>query len=118
MSGLGESKKRDFVSQMIVILKQNSQLLTDNGFDPTLKITLLEENLVAADDAEGRQTEAKAAAKAATIEAKETLVVAYSNGSAVVESVVGALGKKHPLVQEIKKLRRYGKSKPKNDGQA
>uniref|UniRef100_UPI003217FC78 hypothetical protein n=1 Tax=uncultured Draconibacterium sp. TaxID=1573823 RepID=UPI003217FC78 len=115
MSGLGESKKRDFVQQMIVILNQNSQLLTDNGFDPTSKITLLEGELTAADDAEGRQVEAKALAKAATIEAQETLSTAYNSGSAVVESVVGALGKKHPLVQEIKKLRKYGKTKPKEE---
>ena len=43
---LTESKKRDFVSQLIVILEQNSQLLTDKGFDPAAKITQLQTELV------------------------------------------------------------------------
>ncbi len=106
MSGLGESKKRDFLSQLIVILEQNVQLLTDKGLDPTAKITQLKTEQAAADDAEGRQTDAKAAAKAATIEAQNALSTAYNNGSATVELIVGLLCKKDPLVQEIKKLRK------------
>lgn len=110
MSGLGESKKRDFVSQLTVILGQNATLLTEKGFDPATKIAQLETELTAADQAEGRQTEAKAAAKSATIEAQDTLQTAYDDGSATIELIVGLLGKKHPLVQELKKLRKYGSS--------
>ena len=112
MTGLGESKKRDFVSQLIVILEQKSQLFVDKGFDPTTKITQLQSKLTSADDAEGRQTNAKAASKAATTEAQATLLAAYADGSATVELIVGLLGKKDPLVQEIKKLRKYGKKRP------
>ncbi len=111
MSGLGESDKRDFISQLIVILGQNAPLLTEKGFDPATKITELETDLTATDEAEGRQTEAKAAAKSATIVAQDTLQTAYDHGSATVELIVGLLGKKHPLVQEIKKLRKYGNTK-------
>ena len=81
MSGLGESKKRDFVSQLTVILGQNATLLTEKGFDPATKIAQLETELTAADQAEGRQTEAKAAAKSATIEAQDTLQTAYDGKS-------------------------------------
>ena len=73
MSKMTESKKRDFVSQLIVILEQNRELLADKGFDPTAKITQLQTELEAADNAEGKQLEAMAAAKDATKLANETL---------------------------------------------
>ena len=109
---LNESKKRDFVSQLIVVLEQNSQLLTDKGFDPAAKIAELKQELTTADDAEGRQLEAAAAAKDATKLANETLDVAYTDGSATVDLITGLLGKNDNLVLEIKKLRKTGKSKP------
>ena len=106
MAKMTESGKRDFVSQMITILQQNTTLLTDSGFDPTAKITQLQTELSAADEAEGRQIDAKAAAKAATKEASQTLKTAYDDGSASVEIIAGFLGKDHPLVQELRKLRK------------
>ena len=106
MAKMTESGKRDFVSQMITILQQNTTLLTDAGFDPTAKVTQLQTELTAADDAEGRQIDAKAAAKFATREATQTLKTAYNDGSATVEIIAGFLGKDHPLVQELRKLRK------------
>ncbi len=111
MAKMTESGKRDFVSQMITILQQNTTLLTESGFDPTAKITQLQSELSATDEAEGRQTEAKAAAKAATTEALQTLRIAYDDGSATVEIIAGFLGKDHPLVLELRKLRKVN-SKP------
>lgn len=108
---LTESKKRDFVSQLVVILQQNTQLLADKGFDPTAKITQLQTELVAADEAEGKQVEAMAAAKDATQLANDTLDTAYTDGSATVDLITGLLGKNDNLVLEIKKLRKTGKSK-------
>ena len=110
---LNESKKRDFVTQLIVIIEQNASLLSDKGFDPAAKITQLKEELRLADEAEGRQAEAMAAAKDATEEAKNTLDVAYTDGSATVDLITGLLGKNNNLVLEIKKLRKTGKPKPK-----
>ncbi|RKD92128.1 hypothetical protein [Mangrovibacterium diazotrophicum] len=103
---LNESKKRDFVTQLIVVLEQNTQLLTDKGFDPTAKITQLKSEVQAADTAEGKQIEAMAAAKDATQLANDTLDVAYSDGSATVDLITGLLGKNDNLVLEIKKLRK------------
>lgn len=113
MANLTESKKRDFVSQLIVILQQNSSLLTDKGFDPTTKITQLQSELATADDAEGKQREAMAAAKDATQLANETLDVAYTDGSATVDLITGLLGKKNNLVIEVKKIRNTGHSSKK-----
>jgi len=118
MAGLNESKRRDFVSQLIVILEQNTQLLTDKGFDPTAKITQLKTELAAADEAEGKQTEAMAAAKDATRLANDTLDVAYTDGSATVDLITGLLGKKDNLVLEIKKIRKPTKPKTKNEVEA
>lgn len=118
MTSLSESKRRDFVSQLIVILEQNAQLLTDKGFDPSDKIAQLQTELTAADDAEGKQLEAMAAAKDATQLANDTLTVAYTDGSATVDLITGLLGKKDNLVSEIKKLRKTGKTKPKEEAEA
>ena len=113
MAKMTESGKRDFVSQMITIMQQNSTTLSDSGFDPAIKITQLQGELMIADEAEGRQTEAKAASKAATVLALQTLRTAYDDGSGTVEIIAGFLGKDHPLVQELRKLRKsYGGGTP------
>lgn len=112
---LTESKKRDFVTQLVVIMQQNAQLLSDKGFDPQAKIAQLEQELLTADEAEGKQVEAMAAAKDATKVANDTLNVAYTDGSATVDLITGLLGKNDNLVLEIKKLRKTGKAKSKSD---
>jgi hypothetical protein len=111
---LTESKKRDFVNQLVIIMEQNTQLLTDKGFDPTAKIDQLKQEISVAEDAEARQADAAAAAKDATKLAQDTLDVAYTDGSATVDLIAGLLGKNDNLVKEIKKLRKTGgTSKPK-----
>lgn len=111
---LNESKKRDFLAQLIIILEQNAQLLSDKGFDPAAKITQLKEELTTADEAEARQAEAMAAAKDATKVANQTLDVAYTDGSATVDLIAGLLGKSDNLVLEIKKLRKSPKPRKQN----
>jgi len=116
MSGITESKKRDFVTQLVVIMQQNAQLLSDKGFDPTAKIAQLQQEILTADEAEGKQAEAAAAAKNATKLAQQTLDSVYTDGSATVELITGLLGKKDNLVIEIRKLRKTSKPKPKTNG--
>ncbi|NQU54341.1 MAG: hypothetical protein HQ522_17585 [Bacteroidetes bacterium] len=106
MGNLTESKKRDFVTQLVVIMEQNAQLLADKGFDPANKIDQLKQELSAADEAEGKQADAMAAAKNATQLAQNTLNTAYTDGSATVDLISGLLGKKDNLLLEIKKLRK------------
>lgn len=111
---LTESKKRDFVNQLITIMEQNAQLLTDKGFDPAAKIDQLKQEIETAEVAEAKQADAAAAAKDATKLAQDTLDVAYTDGSATVDLIAGLLGKNDNLVIEIKKLRKTGgSSKPK-----
>ena len=117
MAKMNESGKREFVSQIVTILQQNSTVLTDHGFDPATKITQLQTELTAADEAEGHQIEAKAAAKAATIAANDTLKVAYKDGSKTVEIVAAYLSEDHPLVQELRKLRKSNGKPEKTPGQ-
>ena len=50
MGNLNDSKKRDFVSQLIVLLEQNTQLLTDKGFDPAAKIDQLKQKMTSTED--------------------------------------------------------------------
>ena len=109
MGNLTESKKRDFVTQLILIMEQNAQLLSDKGFDPANKIEQLKQELSTADNAEARQVEAMAAAKDATKLANETLTAVYTDGSATVDLISGLLGKNDNLLLEIKKLRKTSK---------
>ena len=106
MAKMSEGKKRDFVTQLIVIMEQNAQLLTDKDYDPANKIAQLKQELTAADEAEGKQAEAMAAAKDATKLSQETLDTVYRNGSATVDLISGLLGKKDNLLLEVKKLRK------------
>lgn len=106
MSTLNESKKRDFIAQLIVMIEQNPQLLIDKGFDPVAKVAKLKADEKLAIEAECAQKDAVADAKDATKEANVTLDVAYKNGSATVDLITGLLGKKNNFVLEIKKLRK------------
>lgn len=106
MSGLTDSKRRDFIAQFVVILEQNTQLFTAKGYDPTAKIAELKDQMAQSDQAEGQQREAMAKAKDATQKAYDKLTKAYTNASATVDLVSGLLGKKDNLLIEIKKLRK------------
>ena len=103
---LTESKKRDFITQLIVIMDQNSELLAAKGYDPIVKINQLKAEIASTDQAEGRQREAMAAAKDATQAALDALNVAYTDASAAVDLISGLLGKNDNLLLEIKKLRK------------
>ncbi|NQU53986.1 MAG: hypothetical protein HQ522_15775 [Bacteroidetes bacterium] len=106
MGNMSEAKKRDFVNQLITILKQNAQLFIDKGYDPANRIAELEEFLNETEIAEARQTEAEAAAKDATKLSQKTLDKTYREGSATVELISGLLGKDNNLLREIRKMRK------------
>jgi hypothetical protein len=106
MSGITESKKRDFITQLIAIIADNSQLLTDKGFDPASKITVLKDQEELVEGSEAAEKKAYAAAKDATAASNTALDVAYKHASDTVDLMAGLLGKKNNLVLEIKKLRK------------
>ena len=104
---LKESEKRDFITQLIVIMEQNGELLAGKGYDPINKITQLKEELAITDQAEAQQSLAMAAAKNATKAANAALNVAYTDASATVYLISGLLGKDDNLLLEIKKLKDF-----------
>uniref|UniRef100_UPI003217178C hypothetical protein n=1 Tax=uncultured Draconibacterium sp. TaxID=1573823 RepID=UPI003217178C len=106
MATLNEKESRDFVSQVIVMVNQNAGLLTDAGFDPTSRVGTLQGKLQTADDAEGEQQKAQAAALDATKLANETLQLAYDDASAFVNLIEGLLGKDNSLVHKLRQLRK------------
>lgn len=106
MAGLTEAKKRDFISQLVVLVLQNEQRLKDKGYDPTDRVGVIKTKSGEADAAEARQQEAMAAYKDATTLANNTLDAAYTDASAFVDVLSGILGKKDNLVLEIKKMRK------------
>lgn len=109
MATLNEKESRDFVSQMIVIVNQNANLLTDAGFDPSTRTEALQGKLQTADEAEGEQQKAQAAALDATKLANQTLTLAYDDASAFVNLVEGLLGKDNSLVHKLRQLRKKWK---------
>jgi len=106
MGNMSEAKKRDFVQQLITLLEQNVELLTEKGYNPENKIQELNTQLTTTKDAEARQAEAMAAAKDATRFSQQSLDIVYRNGSATVDLVSGLLGKQDNLLLEIEKLRK------------
>ena len=106
MGNFSESKKRDFLKQLIIVMEQNAQIITEKGFNAQLRIEQLNIELKEAEQAEGIQREMIAEAKNATKRAQVTLDIAYRDGSATVDLLSGLLGKSDNLLLEIKKLRK------------
>lgn len=106
MATVNEKESRDFVSQVIVIVDQNANLLSDAGYDPATRSEQLKGKLQTADNAEGEQNKAQAAALDATILANSTLKLAYNDASAFVNLIEGLLGKDNSLVHKLRQLRK------------
>ncbi|WP_163324053.1 MULTISPECIES: hypothetical protein [Draconibacterium] len=105
MTTLNEKEKRDFATQVAVITEQNAQQLIDAGFDPATRVGGLRSKITEADEAEGRQKDAQAAALDATKASNEALASMYADASAFVKLIEGLLGKDNSLVRKLKQLR-------------
>lgn len=103
---LTESKKRDFISQLVALVETKTEDFIAVGYAPENRIAQLKDDSKMAEEAEGKQMGAMAAAKDATALSKETLDTAYRNASDMVELVTGLFGKNHSLVLEIRKMRK------------
>lgn len=104
--GMNESKKRDFIGQMIGVIESNQTSLTGAGFDPATKLADLKTKYTSAQAAEVGQQEAKAALKNATAAAVETLDTAYKQASNFADLISGIYGKDDAIVKEIRKMRK------------
>jgi len=105
MAGLNHAEKRNFAKQIATILEQNSELLSNQGFDPSNKLETLNLKLEEAEQAEAFQQQIQAKAKDATKKSVATMTEVYKEASKIVELMAGFLGKDHSLVQELKMLR-------------
>ena len=102
---MNESKKRDFITQMIELLNDEKETLATKGYTADAKITELSENKTACDQAELQQQKAQAAAKDATKFANEKLDIAYKAASDAADLISGILGKDNEIVKKMRKFR-------------
>ena len=106
MATLSEAKKRDFVSQIISLLNEESTKLVDKGFDPSKIIKDLVNKNEASDKAETEQQVMAAKAKDATAFSQKKLDEAYREASNQVDLISGLLGKDNELVKKMRKFRK------------
>lgn len=106
MATLKQSKQRDFIKQVLVIIGDNQHLMKEKGLDPTAKLALLHEKWEKMETVEGEKLQAKAELKDATRRSGECLKDTYTDASGLVDVFTGLLGKNNELVAELKKLRK------------
>ena len=107
MAYLNKAEKRIFAADTLEIIRNNSDLISQQGFKPDSLITELEQLFEEAKAAEARQLEAKVNLRNATIHSQKSLNNVYTKASSAIDIVSGVLGKKHSLVHQLKKLRRW-----------
>ena len=119
---LTHDQKRAFIHKIIEVLEENTQALSDAGFDVADRLIELNDAWALEEDSEAKQIQAMAASKAATEKSNTDLAAAYNLSSATVELIVGILGKDHPLVEVLKNVRdlmileaQRGKTKPEEE---
>lgn len=102
---MNEANKRDFVSQIISLVEEETTVLTEKGFDPSSKVEGLKTKKTSADKAETAQQEAAAQAKEATTYSNLMLDEAYKEASNFADLLSGMLGKENELVKKMRKFR-------------
>lgn len=107
MAYLNKAEKRIFAADTLEIIRNNSDLISQQGFKPDSLITELEHLFEEAKAAEARQLEAKVNLRNATIHSQNSLNNVYTKASSAIDIASGVLGKKHSLVRQLKKLRRW-----------
>jgi hypothetical protein len=103
---IAENRKRDFIAQMLQMIANNRDKLTEAGYNPENAYReLLEQYQKATLDA-GKKAETLAAYKDAVKISGESLRIAYVNASRLAEILSGLLGKKNNMVLEMRKIRK------------
>jgi|GEM_PF-1146706 len=106
MSGINEAQKRNFVTQLIATVEKESETLKTHGYNSENKIQDLKVKKEKSDVTEANQQEALAKAKEATAESNRALEDAYGEAGKMLDVISGLLGKKHPVIVQMKKLRK------------
>ncbi|MBS2100235.1 hypothetical protein [Carboxylicivirga linearis] len=100
-----EKEKRDFVDHILTTAQDETETLTQAGFDPKLRIEGLKSKSTLLKEAEVAQQKAQAAAIDATKASNEALKDAYDDASSFVNLIEGLLGKDNSLVHKLRKFR-------------
>ncbi len=100
-----DSTKRDFVNQIIKLVEDENDHLSEQGFTSDGKLTSLKEKKMVCEDAEMKQQAAMAKSKEATEEAKLSLNDAYKEASNMADAIAGLLGKQNEIVKKMRKFR-------------
>jgi len=102
---MNESKKRDYITQMIELLQDEKETLGAKGYSAETKITVLTEGKKACDVAELQQQKAQAAAMAATKDANDKWSIAFKEAANTADILSGILGKDSEIVKKMRKFR-------------
>lgn len=106
MPTLRKSIQRDFIKQLIIVANNYVPQLAEEGVALDERIQDLKDNYDAAELAQAEQTDAFAAAKAASRKSSETLEEAYTRGSELVSLLTGFLGKNDTVIKELNRIRK------------
>ncbi len=101
-----DSEKIALATQTVQFMVDNDATLKAAGFDPAIMKASLESKIADAIAKEEEQATAFATYKEVTDESQAMTEEVYTLASRVIDSASGALGKKHPLVDELRKRRK------------
>ena len=107
MKGVSKRKQRAFPRDLVAYMREKAAGLTEAGFDPAQRIAVNTSYAVAAEQREGEQRARAAEARLATKASWQALNTAYREASAVISLVKGYMGRRHPFVKNLHKLRQF-----------
>jgi len=102
---LTETTKREFAKRTLDILNSNADALKKAGVDSSVKSGELKQLIDDAFSAEEKQLAAQTQSKKATEASQNATTEAYKKASAVIELLVGSLGKEDALSKRLRNLR-------------
>jgi hypothetical protein len=110
MAALTDNDMDAFADYMQGVLDKNKKAISEgdgagSGWDPTSRIAQLHAGGQAVIDAGGVETQMEQALRSQTASKQALRKTRYELASASVSAVEGALGKKHPLVNEMRQKR-------------
>lgn len=105
MSRLTYAQKAAFAKTVAQFLKDNMAGLKAAGFDPTSKMSALNDAVEKSVEDDATQENMKAELSKATIKAVNSLTKAYTLASSMMDAMVGVIGKDQPLAKRFRQLR-------------
>ncbi len=105
MAQLTDADQKSFIDKIIGALTANSALLKSKDWDPTQRLTNLQNGVTSVTSDEGIISQLNQTLTSAIATRRSDLDNNYALASASIGSVEGALGKDHPLVGDLHKIR-------------